>query len=92
MEVCSRLCASLDGGGFEREMIHVYIWLSPFTVCLKLSQHCLLISYTPIQNKKDFFKKKKKKKEKNTGFLMPSPVTFTLHLVVLAPISFGEKM
>ena len=46
------LCASLDGGGFEREMIHVYIWLSPFTVCLKLSQHCLLISYTPIQNKK----------------------------------------
>ena len=26
------------------------IWLSPFSVHLKLSQHCLLISYTPIQN------------------------------------------
>ena len=40
----------------------------------------LLIGYTPIQNKKRFFKKREKKKEKNTGFLMPYPVTFTLHL------------
>ena len=33
------------------EWVHVYVWLSPFTVHLKSSQHCLLISYTPIQNK-----------------------------------------
>ena len=59
MEICSMLCASLGGGGFEREWIHVYVWLSPFTVHLKLLQHCLLISCTPIQNKK--LKKKKVK-------------------------------
>ena len=28
------------GGEFGREWIHVYIWLSPFTGHLKLSQHC----------------------------------------------------
>ena len=43
------------GGKFGGEWIHVYAWLSPFLVHLKLSQHCLWISYTPIQNKK-FFK------------------------------------
>ena len=32
-------------------VIHVYVWLSPFALHLKLSQHCLLIGYTPIQNK-----------------------------------------
>ena len=30
----------------------IYVWLSPFTVQLKLSQHCLLIGYITIQNKK----------------------------------------
>ena len=45
------------GGEFGREWIHVYVWLSPFTVHLKLLQK-LLISYTPIQNKK-FLKNKK---------------------------------
>ena len=35
--------------------IRVYVWLNPFAVHLKLSQH--LIGYTPIQNKK--FKLKK---------------------------------
>ena len=34
------------------EWIQVCVWLSPFTVHLKPSQYCLLISYTPIQNKK----------------------------------------
>ena len=38
------------GRGFGREWIHIYVWLSPFTVHLKLPQ--LLISYTPIQSKK----------------------------------------
>jgi len=28
------------GGQFGGEWIHVYVWLSPFTVHLKLSQHC----------------------------------------------------
>ena len=28
------------GGEFGREWIHVYVWLSPFVVHLKLSQHC----------------------------------------------------
>ena len=32
--------------------LHVYAWLSPFGVHLKLSQHCMLIVYIPIQNKK----------------------------------------
>ena len=31
-------------------VIHVYVRLSPFAVHLKLSQHCLLTGYTPIQN------------------------------------------
>ena len=35
-------------------------WMSPFAVCLKLSQHCLLTGYTPIQNKN--FKKMNKNK------------------------------
>ena len=33
------------GGEFGGDWIHVYVWLSPFTVHLKLSQHCLLIGY-----------------------------------------------
>ena len=28
------------GGEFEGEWIHVYVWLNPSTVPLKLSQHC----------------------------------------------------
>ena len=44
------------GREFRGEWIHVYIWLSPFAVHLKLSQHCLLIGYSPIQNK-TFLKK-----------------------------------
>ena len=38
------------GREFGGERIRVYGWLSPFAVHLKLSQHCLLISYIPIQN------------------------------------------
>ena len=47
--------AAWMGGEFGGEWIHVYVWLSPFTDHLKLSQ-CLLISYTSIQNKKFFLK------------------------------------
>jgi len=46
------------GGEFGGEGIHVYVWLSPFLVHLKPSQHCLLPGYTPIQNKKHYLKKK----------------------------------
>ena len=49
------------------EWMHVYVWLSPFAVHLKLSQHCLFISYTPIQNKKlkkKNLRSKKRKKER----------------------------
>ena len=34
--------AAWMGVGFGGEWIHVYIWLSPFTIHLKLSQHCCL--------------------------------------------------
>ena len=33
--------ATWMGGGFGGEWIHVYVWLSPLAVYLKLSQHCL---------------------------------------------------
>ena len=46
--------AAWMGGEFGGEWIHVYVWLSPFAV--ELSQHCLLIGNTLIQNK-TFFKK-----------------------------------
>ena len=32
--------APRTGGEFKEERIHVYVWLSPFAVPLKLSQHC----------------------------------------------------
>ena len=37
---CSMLCGILDGRGVWVEWIRVYVWLSPFAVHLKLSQHC----------------------------------------------------
>ena len=37
--------AAWMGGEFGEEWIHVYAWLSPFPVHLKLSQHCLLTGY-----------------------------------------------
>ena len=46
------------GGEFKGEWIHVYVWLSPFTVHLKLSQYCQ--SHIPQNKIKSFFKKKKK--------------------------------
>ena len=35
-------------GELGEERIQVYVWLSPFAVHLKLSQHCLLIGSIPI--------------------------------------------
>ena len=44
------------GGEFGGEWIHVYVWLSPFTVPPKTIT-TLLIGYNRIQNKKFFIKK-----------------------------------
>ena len=43
--------------GIREEWIHPGVWLSTFTVHLKLLQYYLLISYTPIQNTKFNIKK-----------------------------------
>ena len=40
--------------------VRIHVWLCSFSVHPKLSQHCLLIGYTPIQNKKF-------REEKNTA-------------------------
>ena len=32
--------AAWTGGGFGEEHVHVFVWLSPFAVNLKLLQHC----------------------------------------------------
>ena len=52
MELYSRLYRGLDGSVVWGEWIHVYLWLIPFILQLKLSQHCLLIEYTPIKSRK----------------------------------------
>ena len=58
--------------GFGEEWIHIYVWLSPFAIHLKLSQHCESV----IQNKK--FKKMNKqtkqttKKPQSLGHIAPS--------------------
>ena len=44
--------AAWMGGKFGGEWIHVHVWLTTFTVHRKLLQHCFLILYTQIQNKK----------------------------------------
>ena len=35
-----RYVAARMGGDFAGEWIHVYVWLSLFTIYLKLSQYC----------------------------------------------------
>ena len=57
---------------FGREWLHVYVGLSPFTVHLKLSQHCCDIGYTPIQNKK---LKKIKNRKKNPTLVFLDPLS-----------------
>ena len=36
-----RYVAAWMGGEFGEAWMHAYVWLSPFAVHLKLSQHCL---------------------------------------------------
>ena len=59
----------------EEELIRVSVWMSHFTVHLKLSQRCLLIVYTPGQNKK------LKKKRKTTLILARFRITTYLQLI-----------
>ena len=54
--------AAWKDGEFGREWIHVYEWLSPFTVHLKLSQHCSLA--IPQYKIKSLKKKKKEMDQK----------------------------
>ena len=39
------------GGGFGGEWVHVYVWLSPFTVHLKLPQRCSLATHACMLNR-----------------------------------------
>ena len=58
----AQLCGSLDGRGCGGK--GPCIWMTESLHCyLKLSQHCLLVSYIPIQNKKF-----KNKQTKDHGF------------------------
>jgi len=40
--------AAWMGGEFGGEWVHVYVWLNPFTVHLKLPQDCLLTGYMKL--------------------------------------------
>ena len=51
MELCSMLYGSLDGRGVWERMDTCVCMAGSFSAHLNLS-HCLLIFYTPIQNKK----------------------------------------
>ena len=49
MELCSMLCGNLNGRGVWGKIdTCIYVWLSLFSVRLKLSQHCLLTGYACV--------------------------------------------
>ena len=50
MELCSVLCGSWHGREVEEEWIHIYVWLSPFAVHLKLSQHWVSLVAKMVKN------------------------------------------
>ena len=58
MELCSMLYGSLDGRGSGGKWIHVYLWLSLFSVYLKLPQCCssVICQYKMFSVLKKFFK------------------------------------
>ena len=60
--------AAWMGGLFGRELIDVCVWLSPFVVHLKQSQHCSSIPQCKI---KIFFLKKGLEKNRNLYSLHP---------------------
>ena len=68
MELCSMLCGSLDVRGVWGKM-DTCIWMAESLRCSPDTITTLLVSYTPIQNKK-FGKKENMKKvigESSTG-------------------------
>ena len=86
------------GGKFEGEWIHVYVWLSSFTVHLRLSQHCLSIGYTPMQNKKlkiknekaSFPKWKEPQSAESCYLLCETTRKCKIHTLVLLPERITE--
>ena len=52
MELCLVLRGSLNWREVWGEWKHVYVWMSPFSAHLKLSQHCVLTGNTSTQNKR----------------------------------------
>ena len=67
------------GGEFGGEWVHEYVWLSPFAVYLKLSQSCLLVGCTPIQNKM----LKTTNRKRKTKYLWEMLVEVSLLLLLL---------
>ena len=67
--------AAWIGGDFGGKWIHVYVWLSPFTVRLKWSQRCESAQYK-IKN----VKKKKKKRKKALYGPLRGPLTVGFQL------------
>ena len=55
--------AAWMGGEFGGEWIHAYVWLSPFAVHLKQSQHCYLAIFQ--------YKRKEKVKKKRPHHARP---------------------
>ena len=62
----------------ENGYTSVCVWLSPFDVHLKLSQHCLLIGYTPVRGggggdvlkrAEGFFVEKQASQSENKSFI-----------------------
>jgi len=72
-ELCSMLWAAWKGREFGGEWIHVCIWLNPFSVQLKLSQHCLLTI-------------KKKVKVALSCLTLCDPMDYTVHGIFQARI------
>ena len=60
--------AAWMGGESGGERMHVFVWLSPFAVHLKLSQHCSLVI---LQHKAKSFFKKFKGRLDNIGTIEP---------------------
>ena len=64
MELCSKLCTSLDGRRVWGRM-DTCTWMAESFLCSPVTTSTLLIGYTPIQNKK--FKVWKKRKQLRLG-------------------------
>ena len=83
--------AAWMGGEFRGEWAQVYVWLSPFTIHLKLSQHC---SSAIRQYKiKSFFFKKKMVQAVYVGVKRSRELReiANIHWIIEKPREFQEK-